>query len=182
MKPYFIAIGIWVLSILIVFAFPFDIPFVTWLAIIGFLVAGLLLAIILIVLLVRARKKLQAASALLVVLLVGVISFNGGFRLGAQLHLLVNERRYNEMLNRLSAESDPARKESICGDRCLVLTDDPLRVAFHFCHGFLNWFDIVYDPTAVVTQRKLPPERTLGVYHVGGEHLRADWYIGYFAD
>lgn len=182
MRKYFGGVAIWVASILIVVAVPYDMPVVTWLAIILFLIAGLLFAIILLVVLVKVRKKRQPAIALLLVVLVLAVSFNGGFRLGAYVHLLVNQARYTALVTKLLTENDRDQRETICGDICVILSDDPLRVGFHFCHGFLNWIDIVYDPTGAVTERRLPPERALGIYHVGGKHLKADWYIGYFAD
>ena len=182
MRQYLAPIGIWALSVNVVFAFPRDMPFITSIAVVLFLFAGLILAIIFFVVLARAENKRQPAMALLLLLLLGSAWFQGGFRLGAQLHLFVNKSRYETTLRRLLTETDHDQRQTICGNECLVLSDDPIRVGFHFCHAFLNWFDIVYDPSGLVTEKHVSPDRRFNPYHVGGEHLRGEWYLGFFAD
>ena len=53
----------------------------------------------------------------------------------------------------------------------------------HCVHGFLNWHDIVYDPSGTVASIKTWDEKKrLDIYFIRAEHLTGDWYIGHFGD
>lgn len=56
-------------------------------------------------------------------------------------------------------------------------------VAFHYVHGFLNWHDIIYDPSGQVVAIKSWDERKrFDTYFIRAEHLTGDWYLGHFGD
>lgn len=181
MTKHLAAILIWLLLPIIVFAFPRDIPEITCLAILLFKLAGVIFAVILAVLLLRGKAKRQSAVALVLVLIIGAAWFAGGLKFGARLHLLVNRTRYEAAIARLSLVSSEERGE-LCGDDCFVLSDEPLRVGFHFCHCFLSWPDIVYDPTGAITDPDIGKLHQLNTYLFGGERLTGDWYLGRFGD
>lgn len=167
---------------MVVFAFPQDIPGITCLAILFFPLTGLILAVLFAILLWRSKhKKQHAAIGLMLVLIIGTVWFTAGLKWGARLHLLVNRGRYEATIARLSLASSEERGE-ICGDDCFVLSDDPLRVGFHFCHCFLSWPDIVYDPTGAITDPDIGKLHQLNVYLFGGERLTGGWYLGRFGD
>ncbi len=48
----------------------------------------------------------------------------------------------------------------------------------HYAHGFLNWHDIIYDPTGKVAH----PNRPYDGYLVATDHLTDDWFFCHFAD
>jgi hypothetical protein len=181
MTKHFTAILIWLLLPMVVLAFPRDIPGITGLAILLFPVAGLILAVIFAILLLRGKHKRNTAIGLALVLIFGTVWFGSGLKWGARIHLLVNRGRYEATIVRLSLASSEKRAE-ICGDDCFVLSDEPLRVGFHFCHCFLSWPDIVYDPTGAITDPDIGKLHQLNVYLFGGERLTGGWYLGRFGD
>jgi hypothetical protein len=93
-------------------------------------------------------------------------------------------RRYYEATARsmVVARTDSERKQ-ICGDDCWMMTTDPSRVAFHYVDGFLNWDDIVYDPSGGVVAPMTYDERyRMNFYFRSAEHLTGDWYLCHFSD
>jgi hypothetical protein len=93
----------------------------------------------------------------------------------------VNQGRYEATIARLSLATSEERNR-ICGAECFVLSDEPLRVSFHFCHCFLSWPDIVYDPTGAVADPDIGKLHQMNVYLFGGERLTEGWYLGRFGD
>src|SRR5439155_15804951 len=73
-------------------------------------------------------------------------------------------------------------REAICGDDCMILSDEPLRVTFHFCHAFLYWPDIVHDPSGAVSDQDISRLHRLNVYLFGAKRLTGDWYLADFGD
>jgi hypothetical protein len=181
MAKHLAAVLVWLLVPITVFAFPRDIPEITCLAILVVPLAGLVLAVTFAVLLLRGKHKRNAAHAVALVLIFGALWFSSGLKWGARLHLLVNRSRYEAIIARLLPASSAERGE-ICGENCFLLSDEPLRVSFHFCHCFLNWPDIVYDPTGAITDPDIGKLHRLNVYLFGGERLTGDWYLGRFGD
>ena len=181
MAKHLAAILVWLLLPIIVFAFPRDIPGITCLAILGFPLGGLVLAVIFAILLLRGKHKRNAALGLVLVLIFGALWFSSGLKWGARLHLIVNRSRYEATIARLSLASSEERGE-ICGDDCFLLSDEPLRVVFHFCHCPLDWPDIVYDPTGAITDPDIGKLHQMDVYLFGGERLTGNWYLGRFGD
>ena len=80
------------------------------------------------------------------------------------------------------AAKDDAERQRICGEKCWLLYDRE-RVAFHYVHGFLNWHDIIYDPSGkVVTLRSWDERKRFDTYFISAEPLTGDWYLGHFGD
>lgn len=182
MKKYLYVTGGWFFSLILVFAFPLDIPTVTGIVFLLFYLCGLVLVIVFLVALFRKRNRREPAIAMFLVLLICIVTFNKGLRWGAMIHFLTNKSRYEAILVKLSSTQNAEEREKICSDDCMTLSDEPMRVAFHYCHWFLNWNDIVYDPTGAVKVEYLPPERRLSIYFGRGERLYGDWYLCHFAD
>jgi len=181
MTKHLTAILIWLFLPIIVFAFPRDIPEITCLTILVFPVAGVILAMTFAILLLRRKHRRNAAIGLILVLIFGTVWFAAGLKWGARIHLLVNRSRYEATIARLAPASSQERGE-ICGDDCFVLSDEPLRVGFHFCHCFLSWPDIVYDSTGAITDPDIGKLHRMNVYLFGAERLSGDWYLGRFGD
>lgn len=185
-KRFLGPIATWVLALVVVFAFPRDLPEITGLAILLFPLAGLiLLAVFLvgfIVALVRRKDTVSPAIAMLSVILIGGVYFGAGLKCGARLHLLMNQSRYETTIAKLSLVHSSEEREAICGDDCMILSDEPLRVTFHTCHSFLYWPDIVYDPTGAVNDKDMSRLHQLNVYLFGAERLKGDWYLANFGD
>ena len=81
------------------------------------------------------------------------------------------------------AARDDAERQSICGEKCWLLSSDERRVAFHYVHGFLNWHDIIYDPSGkVVAIKTLDDRKRFDSYFISAEHLTGDWYLGHYGD
>lgn len=81
----------------------------------------------------------------------------------------------------IAAKDDEERKR-ICGEECWLLHDRD-RVAFHYVHGFLNWHDIIYDPSGkVLALKSWDDKKRFDMYFVSAEHLTGDWYLGHFGD
>jgi hypothetical protein len=182
MKKYLYAIGTWFMPFLLILAFPEDIPILAGLAFLSFFFLGLVLVIVFLIALFRKPNRYEPAVAISLVFLICMVTFTKGLRLGAQIHLLTNKGRYEAVVARLAATGNTEERERICGDDCTTLFDEPMRVAFHYCHWFLNWKDIVYDPTGAVNVDYPPPEQRLSIYFRRGEHLYGDWYLCHFAD
>ncbi len=182
MKKYLYAIGAWFISLILIFAFPRDIPIITGDVFLCFYLVGLIFVIVFLIVLIVKPKKLEPLLAVSLVLLICIVTFNKGVRWGAMVHLFTNKGRYEGIVMRLAATKNVEERERICGDDCMILSDEPLRVAFHYCHFFLNWKDIVHDPTGEVNVGFLPPDRRLSIYFIRGERLYGDWYLGHFGD
>lgn len=179
-------IATWVGALVVIFAFPRDLPEITGLAILLFPLIGLLLLVIFLVVfivaLVKRKNSLTPAIAILLVILIGAAYFSAGIKWGTRLHLLTNQSRYESTIAKLSLVRSPEEREAICGDDCMILSDDPLRVTFHTCHSFLYWPDIVYDPTGAVNDADISRLHQLNVYLFGAKRLSGDWYLANFGD
>ncbi len=59
------------------------------------------------------------------------------------------------------------------------------RVSFHYAHGFLNWYDLVYDPTgtlATISKEEHVRREQINGYFIEASHLSGNWYLGHFGD
>jgi hypothetical protein len=182
MKWFLGPIAIWVLALLTIFAFPRDLPKITGFAILLFPLTGLILLVVFTVAVFRSKERRSAVIAILFVTIIGVTYFGGGLQWGAQLHLLINRSRYEATIARLSSARSFEERKAICGDDCMILSDEPLRVTFHFCHAFLYWPDIVHDPSGAVSDKDISKLHQLNVYLFGAERLTGDWYLADFGD
>ena len=182
MTQHLALIGMWILSINVFFALPYDTPILTGLAVMLFVLAGLLLFVMFLIGLALGQNKSRPLIAIILLSAIGVAWFFFGLRIGAHLHLLVNMGRYADTVRILQSISEKDRRQELCGDDCLILSEDPMRVGFHFCHVYLNWYDIVYDPSGAVSEKHVSPEQRFNIYHLGGRHLSGNWYLGFFGD
>jgi hypothetical protein len=182
MKWFLGPIATWVLALVTIFAFPRELPEITGLAILLFPLTGLILLVVFTVAVFRSKDRRLAAIAILLVIVIGAAYRAVGIHWGARLHLLTNRSRYEETLAKLSAARSPREREMICGDGCMILSDEPLRVSFHFCHAFLYWPDIVHDPSGAVADKDISRLHQLNVYLFGAKRLTGDWYLANFGD
>ena len=182
LKWFLGSIATWVLALITIFAFPRDHPEITGLAILLFPLTGLILLVVFTVAVFRSKERHSAAIAILLVLLIGVVYRAGGVQWGARFHLLINRSRYEPTIAKLSAAGSLEEREAIRGDGCMILSNEPLRVTFHFCHAFLYWPDIVHDPTGAVRDRDISKLHQLNVYLFGAKRLTGDWYLADFGD
>ena len=93
-----------------------------------------------------------------------------------------HDLRYEATIARLSSARSLEEEEATCGDDCMILSEKPLRVTFHFCHAFLYWPDIVHDPSGAVSDRDISKLHQLNVYLFGAKRLTEDWYLADFGD
>ena len=54
-------------------------------------------------------------------------------------------------------------------------------VVFHYCHFYLTWPDIVYDPHDALDAPNDELQR-ISIYLHRSKRLSKFWYIGYFGD
>jgi hypothetical protein len=107
--------------------------------------------------------------------------FKGVMYWGALAHLYLHKRTYEDTAQRILAARDDAARRRICGENCWLLSSD--QVAFHYVHGFLNWHDIIYDPSGkVLSVRSWDEKKQLNTYFISAEPLTSDWYLGHFGD
>jgi len=180
MLKYLYAIAIWLLPPLIVVALPTEAPGLTCLAMIYLYLAGLCLAFAFFITFFATRSKPFAASALVLVVVLWPLVWQYGFTVGARIHLLVNERRYMAIIAELSRAKSNEEKARICGENCDPQTGRSI-VVFHYCHCFLSWPDIVYDPNDTLDAPRDELQK-ISIYLHGSRRLSKFWYIGYFGD
>lgn len=179
MLKYLRAIAIWLVPPFAVVALPTDAPGLTCLATIYVYLAGPCLAIIFFVIFFLTFSKPHPASALVLVVLVWLLVWQHGFTQGARIHLFVNEGRYQQKLSELSRATSAEERERICGDTCMPHSDGV--VVFHYCHCFLSWPDLVYDPRDALNTPNDELQK-ISIYLHGTKRLSKFRYIGYFGD
>ena len=70
-----------------------------------------------------------------------------------------------------------------CAGRFDLLLYQGDLVTFHYVHGFLDWHDIIYDPSGKLrTLKSWDEKKRFNMYFVSAEHLTGDWYLGHFGD
>lgn len=160
MLKYLCAIAIWLCPPLVVVALPTDVPELTCLAMIYLDLVGLVLALAFFIIFFTTRCNVQAVNAFVLVVLIWLLVWNHGFTVGARIHLWVNKPRYLAKIRET--------------DHTIVL--------FHYCHCFLNWPDIVYDPNDNLEALSRDELQKINFYLHGSKRLSKNWYIGYFGD
>jgi hypothetical protein len=179
MRKYLIAIGAWLLPPLAVFALPTEAPGLTCLAVIYLYLAGLCLGVAFFTVFFFTPKKPQVAGAFFLVVIIWLLAWQHGFVFGARLHLFVNERRYAKTIDELSRAESQEERDRICEEKCFY--SEGRIVVFHYCHCFLSWPDLVYDPTGKLDAPRSELQKING-YLYGSRRLSKNWYIGYFGD
>jgi len=179
-KTILAAIGIWFLSLILLFIFPYLLPDISGFAILLSLPISIVLLILALIALIKAKKKHWPVICILLILAVSYIALRQVMYWGALTHLYLNKRSYEITAQKMLAARDDAERRSICGEKCWILNG---RVAFHYVHGFLNWHDIIYDPSGHLATLKTLDERLrFDNYFISAEHLAGDWYLGHFGD
>jgi hypothetical protein len=175
--------GIWLVAILLVFTFPHPFPAFTGLGMLVFPLAGFLLMLFYLYTLFRWKYELLSLLFIILIGLVSVLTFQRGITWGAMARFYLNRSKYEAaVVNVISAE-DEAQKEERCSGDCWILSKEANQIGFHYAHGFLNWHDIVYDPTKEVDKVKTVGERyKISIYFIGAEHITGNWYVCHFAD
>jgi len=180
MLKYLRAIAIWLLPPLGFVALPIDAPGYTCVAMIYLYLVGLGLALAFFIRFFLTRDKANAAGAVFLVVMLWALVYRDGFTFGARVHLLVNERRYMATIAELNSAKSSAEKARICGEGCDPSSAQRI-VVFHYCHCFLSWPDLVYDPNGVLDAPREELEK-INPYLHGSERLSKFWYVGYFSD
>ena len=181
MLKYLRAIAIWLVPPLAVVALPREAPELTCLAMIYLYLGGLVLALAFFIIFFATRSKVYAANALILVVMIWLLVWSHGFTVGARIHLFVNERRYLATIAELSRAKSIEEKARICGEGCDPSSERSI-VAFHYCHCFLNWPDIVYDPNDNLEALSREELQKINLYLHGSKRLSKNWYVGNFGD
>ncbi len=173
-------IGIWVVALSIIFIVPVPIlsGFAGELSFLG----ALVLIVIAIVSLIKDKEKIPSllALVLIVVTTLSILTFATSW--GARLHFWLYRSRYEATIAKILAAKDSSERKNICGDDCWVMSEDSKRISFHYLHGFLNWNDIVYDPTGEVMTTDRDKKMQVSFYLVRAERLSGNWYLVHFGD
>lgn len=179
-KSIFITIGVWVAVTLLIYSFGYGEAFPVlrgyW-PLASLLIAAILILLCLIAFFIN-KPKLAPAWAILLVVITAYFSIKMFRSWGGRIHFQIHKSRYEKIVQGISATQNEEERKKICSGDCWIRSSDPLQVGFHFAHGFLNWHDIVYDPSRQVKK----PERPMYGYLVYSDHLSGDWYLCHFAD
>jgi hypothetical protein len=139
-----------------------------------------ILMILTLIALIKERKKIWPLVCALL-LAMSFIALRRVAYWGALAHLYLYKRTYENTAQRMLAAQDDVDRRKICGENCWLVSSD--QVAFHYVHGFLNWQDIIYDPSGkVLALRSWDEKRQFNTYFINAEHLTGDWYLGQFGD
>jgi hypothetical protein len=179
-KFIYATIGLWLVSTLFIFTIGYGeaMQVLRGLWPLFSLLLTAVLALLCVIAFFIDRPKLWAALAILLVALTAGAVFKTFGSWGAWMHFNIHKGRYEAIVREVLATSTEEERKRICAGDCWLYSDEPVRVAFHYAHGFLNWHDIVYDPTSEVTR----PERPSYGYLVAADHLTGAWFFCHFAD
>ena len=177
---YVIAIALWWVPPFAIFALPTDTPLLTAFAMLYLFAGAIWVSLGFLVSFFLTHHKQQAAAAFVVAVMLSLVAWQNGFTFGARLHLFVNQSRYEAKIRELQRVKSEEEKNRLCGDECDPLSDPPM-VVFHYCHAFLNWTDLVYDPNGRINAPREDLQK-IDSYLRGSRRLSENWYIGYFGD
>jgi hypothetical protein len=183
MKIFIASLSLWLVIVGVLFVLPHPVPELTGLAwqflplpiAVGLLILSL-------VALIKDKDRILPLLAIVLTLLTTWVVLRKSMSWGARTQLYLNGKSYEATVAKLLSARDESERRSICGDECMLISDSPPRVAFHYAHGFLNWSDIVYDPTGAVAETDFDKRRKLNLYLISAEHLSGDWYLCQFGD
>ena len=142
---------------------------------------GLVFAILFLIALWFGQARIASLAGLVMTISISVGIVFEGISWGAAGNFHLNRRHYEATVNRIKT-AGAADRETACGEECFILSSDPLRVAFHYSHSYLNWTDIVYDPTGEISTSDWRRRKDLNMYLMGSTPLTGDWYLGHFGD
>jgi len=179
-RTIFTAIGFWLLALIILFVFPTLLPVVVGFALVLSVPIAVVLMILTLIAFIKERRKLWPVLSAALLLAIFFIALPRVMYWGALAHLNLYKQTYETRAKRMLAADETARRR-ICGEECWVVSSD--QVAFHYVHGFLNWHDIVYDPSGkVLALCSWDEKKRFNLYFITAEHLTGDWYLGHFGD
>jgi hypothetical protein len=178
---YVTAIAAWWIPPFAVFALPIDTPHLTAFAMLYLYAGAIWVSLAFFVSFFLTRQKQQAVGAFVVAVMLSLVAWHNGFTFGARLHLFVNKSRYEAKIRELQRVKSNEEKNRLCDDECDAPVTDPPMVVFHYCHAFLNWTDLVYEPSGKIDAS---PDDLLKIngYLRATRRLSENWYIGYFGD
>lgn len=142
--------------------------------------SGILLAIFSIVVIFVGRPRIVGAIVLVVILGVGWLGLQYGLDTAAWVHFRFRRGHYEQKVAALAATADPDERKRICGEECFEMANH--RVSFHYVHGFLSWYDIVYDPTGEIMEQDWMKKKQIDTYFISAKPLAPNWYLGHFGD
>ena len=155
----------------------------SWFGIILSLPFGALLAIVCLIALFKEKRRQWPALAIVLIAFVVYLAFAHLLNWGALANFYLHRRYYETTARALIMAHTDVERKQICGDRCWLMSTDPPRPSFHYVDGFLNWYDIVYDPSgAVMTIKTYDEKRKISFYFRSARHLTGDWYLCHFSD
>ena len=148
-KTILAAIGSWLSALILLFVFPLFPVFSGFALILSVPIAAVLLILTLIALIIERRKAWAlVCAALLLAAFFWVLP--RAMYWGAMAHLFLHKQTYETAAQRMLAARDQPEQRRICGEQCWLMSPDGGQVAFHYVHGFLNWHDIICDPSGKV--------------------------------
>lgn len=180
-KTIFAAIGFWLLALLLLFAFP--IRFVSGFAVILSVPIAVVLVILTLISLIKEKKRLWPALGGALIVAIFFFALPRAMYWSALVHLYLHKRTYETTAQRMLAARNEAERQEICAEQCWFVSSDRGPVAFHYVHGFLNWHDIIYDPSGkVLALRSWDERKQFDTYFISADHLTGDWYLARFGD
>ena len=181
-KTIFAAIGSWLWALILVFVFPDLFPVIAGFAVILSIPIALVLMILTLIALIKERRRRWPVVCGALILAVVFFVLPRVMHWGALAHLYLHKQTYETTAQSMLVAKDDGEQQRICGEKCWLLYDRE-RVAFHYVHGFLNWHDIIYDPSGkVLTLKSWDEKKRFNMYFISAEHLTGDWYLGHFGD
>ena len=180
-KTILTANGLWFGSLIVLFVFPSLSPVMSGLAILLYVPIAVVLLVLALIALIAEKRKRWAIVCICLTVALSYVSLWHATYWGALTHLYLNRRNYERQAEKMLAARTDAERRSICGEKCWVLSSESA-VGFHYVHGFLNWHDIVYDPTGKIAVKNWDERKRLDIYFISAEHLTGDWYLGHFGD
>jgi hypothetical protein len=179
-KFIYVSIGLWSISTLLIYTIGYSEAFHIlrglW-PLFSLLIAAVL-AVISVIAFFTVKPRLHAALMIVVVALTTATVFKTFGSWGAWAHFHIHKGRYETIVEQVLATSTEEERKKICAGDCWLYSNEPARIAFHYAHGFLNWRDIVYDPTNKVARPNPPYDG----YLVATDHLTGAWFFCHFAD
>jgi hypothetical protein len=142
--------------------------------------SGILLAIFCVLAIFVGQPRFVAAIVLVVVLGVGWFGLTRGLETAAWLHFRLRHGHYEQKVAQLRAATDPDEHKRICGEECFEMANH--KVSFHYIHGFLSWYDIVYDPNGELMEQDWMKKKQIDIYFIGAKPLAPNWYLAHFGD
>lgn len=180
-RTIFAAIGFWLWALIILFVFPTLLPVVAGFAVLLSLPIAVVLMILTLFAWIQEKRRRWPVLGAALILAITFVALPRVMYWGALAHVYLYGQAYETRAKRMLAAQDEVAQRRICGEECWALSAD--QVGFHYVHGFLNWHDIIYDPTGkVLALSSWDEKKRFDMYFISAEHLTGDWYLGHFAD